>query len=233
MNILSAGAAKGLLLAMASREQIELKGEFGAVGAIRERLRAGAPCDLIVLTASMIADLVAIGEVDAESVVALGQVYTGVAVLSEAPLACVDDVDSLRRLLSDATKLYFPDPSRATAGIHFMKVLTELGLAESHQHGFATFPNGASAMRAMADAGDAGAVGVTQCPEILYTDGVRYVGALPRPFELATVYSAAVTKRAEPAGEAVRLLRALSASNNAAIRRSAGFESSSDTVPSP
>ena len=53
MKILSAGAAKGLLQTIGAREGISLDGEFGAVGVIRERLRAGAPCDVVVLTAAM------------------------------------------------------------------------------------------------------------------------------------------------------------------------------------
>lgn len=224
MNILSAGAAKGLLQTVAASEGIALEGEFGAVVAIRERLKAGAPCDAIVLTATMIAELVASGEVDAASVIALGKVNTGVALLNDAAVASVDDIESLKQLLSQATKLYFPDPSRATAGIHFMKVLTALGLAESHRERFATYPNGATAMRAMADAGDASAVGVTQCSEILYTEGVRYAGGLPSPYELATIYSAAITRRVENIDEARRLLNALSSATNERVRVSAGFE---------
>jgi molybdate transport system substrate-binding protein len=224
MNILSAGAAKGLLHAVAATEEISLEGEFGAVGAISERLKAGASCDVIILTATMIAELAANGEVDAASVIALGKVSTGVALLNEAPLANVDDPDSLKQLLSQAEKLYFPDPSRATAGIHFMKVLTALGLAETHRERFATYPNGATAMRAMADAGDVGAVGITQCSEILYTEGVRYVGALPNPYELATIYSAAMATRVENTDEARRLLNALASANNERARVSAGFE---------
>ena len=87
MKILSAGAAKGLLYTVAASEGIDLIGEFGAVGAIRERLKAGAPCDVIVLTAAMIAELAASGEVDAASVIALGKVHTGVALLNSAPRA--------------------------------------------------------------------------------------------------------------------------------------------------
>ena len=61
MNILSAGAAKGLLHTIASSEAIELTGEFGAAGASCDRLSAGVPCDVIVLTTAMIAELVASG----------------------------------------------------------------------------------------------------------------------------------------------------------------------------
>ena len=224
MNVLSAGAARGLLHTIAASEGIPLDGEFGAVGVLRERLKAGAPCDVIVLTEAMIAELAATGEVDASSVIALGKVHTGLAIPSSAQRVSIDDVASLKQLLSQATKLYFPDPSRATAGIHFMKVLAALGLAESHRERFATFPNGATAMREMADAHDTSAVGVTQCSEILYTEGVQYLGALPSPFELATVYSAAITSRAENIDDAMQLLMALSSAANESARKSAGFE---------
>ena len=106
-------------------------------------------------------------------------------------------------------------------------MLTALGLVPSHEDRFATFPSGAIAMRAMADAGDAGeagAIGITQCSEILYTDGVQYAGALPEPYALSTVYTAAIARSAQNAPEARRLLTALSALANAGIVRDAGFE---------
>ena len=229
MNILSAGAAKGLLKTIAANAGIEFSGEFGAVGAMRERLAAGAACDVIVLTEKMIAELAALGIVDAGGVIALGKVRTGVALPAAAKPTRVGTASELKDLLANASRIYFPDPERATAGIHFMKVLKTLGLAESHRERFATFPNGATAMRAMADAGDMGAVGVTQCSEILYTEGVQLIGALPGKFELATVYSAAITAttaKASPDGrrDAARLLAALTNARNAATCMAAGFE---------
>ena len=224
MNILSAGAAKGLLQKVAAREAIDFTGEFGAVGAMRERLNNGTACDVIVLTEKMIAELAIAGVVEAASVIALGKVRTGVAVPSAAAQVSVDTAASLKQLLANASRIYFPDPERATAGIHFVKVLTALGLADSHSARFATYPNGAIAMRAMADAGDAHAVGVTQCSEILYTEGVQLIGALPGEFELATVYSAAITANAVNRNAANYLLGALAAAQNSSMRIEAGFE---------
>jgi molybdate transport system substrate-binding protein len=227
MNILSAGAAKGLLQTIGAAEGIELNGEFGAVGAIKERLQAGAPCDVIVLTAAMITELATAGAVDAASVTQLGRVHTGVALLASSAAMQINDVASLRDLCANASKIYFPDPVRATAGIHCLKVLTALGLVPSHEDRFATFPSGAIAMRAMADAGDAGeagAIGITQCSEILYTDGVQYAGALPESYALSTVYTAAIIRDAQNAPEARRLLAALSALANVRTVRDAGFE---------
>jgi molybdate transport system substrate-binding protein len=223
LDVLSAGAAKGLLNTMAAREGIALAGEFGAVGAMRERLVAGAACDVIVLTDKMIAELVAAGEVVAASVISLGKVYTGVALLSHAAPVSVADAASFKALLSGASKLYFPDATLSTAGIHFMKVLTALGLNVSHAARFAQFPNGATAMRALADAGDAQAVGVTQCSEILITEGVQWIGPLPGEFALATGYSAGLVSRAANADVGNAFLAALAAMGSADVRARAGF----------
>lgn len=227
MNILSAGAAKGLLQTIAANERIELNGEFGAVGAIKERLLAGAPCDVIVLTAAMIDELATADVVDPASVTPLGRVHTGVALLASTAPMQINSVATLRELCANASKIYFPDPVRATAGIHCLKVLTALGLVPSHEDRFATFPSGAIAMRAMADAADAGeigAIGITQCSEILYTPGVQYAGALPEPYALSTVYTAAIIPGAQNAAEARRLLTALVAAGNVGVVRDAGFE---------
>ena len=224
MNILSAGAAKGLLTTIAANAGVELNGEFGAVGAIKARLLAGAPCDVTVLTAAMVAELAAAGVVEPASITPLGRVHTGVALLASTAPMQINSVASLRELCANASKIYFPDPVRATAGIHCLKVLTALGLVPSHEDRFATFPNGAIAMRVMADAGDVGAIGITQCSEILYTPGVQYAGALPEPYALSTVYTAAIIPGAQNAAEARRLLAALAAVANVGIVRDAGFE---------
>lgn len=224
MNILSAGAVRALLRSVAANEGIHFTGEFGAVGAMRERLNSGAACDLVVLTDKMIAELAAVGVVVADTVTALGKVRTGVAIPDGAAPASVDTTASLKQLLTNASRIYFPDPARATAGIHFMKVLTALGLAESHSARFATYPNGATAMRAMTDAGDVDSVGVTQCSEILYTEGVQLVGALSGEFELVTVYSAAITASCASRNAATCLLEALAAARNSLMRIEAGFE---------
>ncbi len=55
LRVLSAGAAQGLVAAMTPRfladTGVALHTTFGAVGAIREKLFAGEPCDVLILTA--------------------------------------------------------------------------------------------------------------------------------------------------------------------------------------
>jgi len=228
LRILSGGAAHGLVRALQpefeARHGCRIEGTFGAVGMMRDRLLAGEPCDLLILSAALIRDLGAQGHADAASARAIGVAKTGVAVRAGASNADVSSPEALKELLARASGIYFPDPAKATAGIHFMKVLQELGLADAAPDRLHTFPNGATAMGALAKAPDLGAVGCTQVTEIVDTAGVRLIGLLPPPYELATVYTAAVAAQAAAPELAAALAAALSGASAAAARQNAGFE---------
>lgn len=228
LHILSGGAAQGLVRklqpAFESAHGCRLEGGFGAVGLMKDRFLAGAPCDLLILTHALIAELAGQGHAIGTSARPLGQVKTGVAVKQGAPALDVTSPEALKRALEQAGAVYFPDPAKATAGIHFMKVLTGLGLADMLAPRLRTFPNGAAAMAALAQAPEAGAVGCTQVTEILFTPGVQLTGLLPKPYELATTYTAAVTARAAEPALAAELIAALSAAEAVAARRQCGFE---------
>jgi molybdate transport system substrate-binding protein len=231
LALLCAGAAKGLVTALApafARETgVEIDATFGAVGALVEKLDAGARCDAIVLTAALIARLGREGRVVAGSAAPLGSVPTAIAVRAGAPHPDVRDAETLRATLLRATRLFFPDPERATAGIHFAGVLRRLGIDGEVAARCATFPNGAAAMAALAQPGDPCDVGCTQSTEILATPGVALVGALPPPLDLATVYSIAVGAKASEPAAARRLAQMLCAPEARELRAACGF------VPGP
>ena len=149
---------------------------------------------------------------------------TGVAVKAGEPMPDVATPEALARLLRGARGVYFPDPVKATAGIHFMKVLNALGLEQELAERLRPFPNGATAMREMAAATGGGLVGCTQITEIIYAPGVQLAGALPSAFELATVYVAAVCSRAANPVAAQALVDLLSGDSSSAERLAGGFE---------
>lgn len=225
---LCAGASQGLVTGIADRLRDELgvqtAGRFGAVGAMKEAFLAGDACDLMILTDAMIRAMVAEGQLRAEGVTPLGTVRTGVSVPAGQPLPDVSTAQALAATLGRASSLWIPDTVRSTAGIHVRKVLEALGLAEAMQPRLREFPNGATAMRAMAESGDAAAIGCTQISEILFTAGVTLVAPLPKQFELGTVYTAAVSARAAQPVLAERVIALLAAESSAALRSRCGFE---------
>lgn len=222
LRILSGGAAQALVGRMKGSHDVQ--GAFGAVGAMRDKLLAGEPCDVLILTQALIDELTRQGHVVPGTPAPLGVVKTGVAVKSGDAQPDVSSADALRSALRSASAIYFPDPQKATAGIHFFKVLKSLGLDEELRARLRTFPNGATAMGEMAKSGERGAIGCTQVTEILAVPGVELVALLPKQFELATVYTAAVCTKAQAPQEAREFVRLLAGDGAAAARRDCGFE---------
>lgn len=200
--ILSAGAAQSVATALARQHGIQLRGEFGAVGAMRQRLLDKAPCDVIILTQAMVREL----KVEMAD---LGKVPTSIAVRANDPLPDVTDLGKALR----GKDVYFPDPDKATAGAHVKKMLDRLGVEVNAR----IFPNGATAMREMAKA-SGNVIGCTQATEILATPGLKLVAPLPGEFALETMYSAGLLR---PEGK--RFFDLLTGDESRDLRSQKGF----------
>jgi molybdate transport system substrate-binding protein len=228
LHLLSGGAAYGLVSKLEDRFAAEndcrIAGTYSAVGLMRDQLLHGVPCDVVILTAALIAQLEASGHVVGLSARRLGSVKTGVAVKTGEPLPALATPEELKAALRDASGIYFPDPVKSTAGIHFMGMLKQLGIDAELGQRLRPFPNGATAMGEMARSDESGLIGCTQVTEILYTPGVQLVAALPQAYELATVYTAAMSRNADQAQIATALIALLASPENAALRRAVGFE---------
>ena len=229
IHILSAGAAKAVVEKLAARftatHSVDIAPVFGAVGAMREILDEGAPCDVIILTTAQINALAIAGRVMSPTMRPMGAVFTGLAVRATDRKLTATNPDELRAALLAADGIFFPDPQKATAGIHFAKVLDQLGIADRVASRLITHPSGAVAMRAMAESTLPTVVGCTQVTEILYTSGISFVSRLPKLFELATSYSVAVCESSATKQFAVDFATLIGGAGSAALRRSAGFES--------
>jgi len=228
LHVLCAGAVKGLVLAVQSGFESaaggRLDARFGAVGAIRDELAAGAPCDVFIATEAMVATLAASGALRAGTSAAIGRVQTAIAVRAGAPLPAIESARSLKHSLLAAAALYIPDATRSTAGAHAVAVLERLGIRAALAPRLRMFANGATAMRELAGASATPALGCTQATEIRYTPGLELVGPLPPPCALATVYSAAVGAAARDSAVARSFVDLLAGPASAALRDAGGFD---------
>jgi molybdate transport system substrate-binding protein len=227
LKILSGGAAQGLVASLAPKFKamtgLDITGEFGAVGAMADKLRAGMPADIVVLTAAMIATLVQDNLVAAASVADIGLVETAIAIRAgDAPVS-VRDTAELREAFLAADAIFLPDTKASTAGIHVAKVLQQLGIADEVAARLKIFPNGATAMRNLAASAAARPIGCTQSTEIIGTAGVVLSGSLPPGCELSTVYTAAVAAQAADAKNAKILIDLLAGADQREQRSRAGF----------
>jgi molybdate transport system substrate-binding protein len=227
LNILSGGAAQGLVGSLAAKFKtltgFDIGGEFGAVGAMADKLRNGTPTDIVILTAALVARLAEEKLVVPASISDVGLVETALAVRSGDTKVTVNDADDLRAAFLAADAIFVPDTRASTAGIHVAKVLAQLGIADEVATRLKIYPNGATAMGELATSNAKRPIGCTQSTEIIATRGVELSGSLPKGCELATMYTAGITTSAAHAGEAHTLIKLLTSPEAREHRARAGF----------
>ena len=231
IHVLSAGACKGLFQTLYPRrlKSGALHASFGAVGAMQDKLLAGAPCELLVMTPPLLASLAKQGWIDASTISLIGNVAAGIAIAKTKPARSCPDVSTreyLKANLLAATAIHYPDPVQSTAGAHFNQVLNELGIFDAVQSRCHHYANGALAMQALGDHCAALGLlqmGCTQSSEILYTESVQWVGKLPPPFGINTAYAAALTISGLESSAARKMLDELTGPATHAVRMRGGF----------
>ena len=195
LNILSGGAAQGLVgsLAPAFKAQtgFDIAGEFGAVGAMADKLREGTPADIVILTAALVAKLAEEKLVVAASIADVGLVETALAVRAGDPQRHGERCRRLARGAAGRGR----DLRAGHQGLDGRDSRRESPCTARHRRcrsppGCRIFPNGATAMRELAASDARRPIGCTQSTEIISTDGVILSGSLPPGCELATMYTA-------------------------------------------
>src|SRR3954453_6750384 len=95
LAILSGGAAHGLVASLAARFKVEtgfdISGDYGAVGAMADKLRQGQSTDLVILTAALVATLAGEKLIVPASIRDIGLVETALAVRAGDPKLSVRD----------------------------------------------------------------------------------------------------------------------------------------------
>jgi molybdate transport system substrate-binding protein len=228
LRVLSAGAAQAVVEVIAADYQREtgrrVRGEFGAVGAIRQKLVDGAEADVIVLTGAMIDELVASGHVSRGSRADLGKVGTGIAVRAGTPVPDVSTAQKLRDRLLGATCVACPDPAIATAGKVVVQMLERLNVTGAVTPRLQHFPNGYAAMKWLAESRGRDEVGITQITEILANPGVTLVAPLPGDLQVRTLYAAGLAARSTDGEAAQEFLARLTAAGARKVLAKAGYE---------
>lgn len=232
LNILSGGAAHGLVKCLAPAFKLatglDIEGRFGAVGAMADELRAGSPIDLIILTRTLVGVLANEQLIAPSSIRNVGLVETALAVRAHDPKISVSDWAALCEALLAADAIYVPDTKASTAGTHFARILDQLAIQGEVESRLKIYPNGATAMRRLAESPAMQPLGCTQATEIIDTPGVVLSGPLPPGYELASMYTAAITTRTTRPREARTLIDLLVAADRHELRYRVGFVESTE-----
>ena len=187
----------------ASGHKVAISFLSGAV--LPVKMKEGAQADVVVTTPATIDDLVAAGKVVANTRVDFVRSGAGVAVRAGAPKPDVSTPAAFKDALLAAKSVGY---SQGPSGVHFMSVLTKLGIAELIKAKGVVPPLG-SRVGALVAKGEA-EIGVQQITELLQIPGIDFVGPLPQELQANIVYATAMptsVKEREAALEFIKFLR--------------------------
>lgn len=195
---------------------------FGTAGAVSAKFDAGESADVLISSTGGVRDIAAKGKLAPGDATPVGKVRIGIGIRKGDPKPDTSTPAALKAALLAAPAFAYGDPaSGATTGVHFAKLITELGVADQVKSKALLRDGGLLVMKEVAE-GKA-AFGVTQTSEILAVPGCEIAGYLPDSMQLVTTYAAALTKDAKsPAAKA--FVDFLTGTQGADIFRHEGFE---------
>ena len=166
---------------------------FTTSGAIRQKLAAGEPADVIILNDYEIDELARQGFVAAGTRTDIARFGMGVVVRQGAPLPDISTPEALKQTLLSAKSIAYGNPDRTRGGAHFASVLQRLGIADAVKAKTLLSNGGAASSKAVAR-GEA-ELGVQGMSKDILVDGVTLVGPLPKDLQKIMTLSASVAAR--------------------------------------
>jgi molybdate transport system substrate-binding protein len=191
-------------------------------GAVKPRILAGEPFELVLGTQVSIDDLVAQGQLMTGVVLATS--IMGVAIKSGAARPDIGSVAAFRAALLAARSLAYADPaSSSPSGNHIVGILARLGIADAMRPKtvLVASQNGRPIVVAETVAAGAAELGIQQIAEIKAVVGAEVLGSLPAELQLTTGFSAGLGHQAGPQAKA--LIEALGSSRTGDVISAKGM----------
>lgn len=195
---------------------------FGTVGEMVKSAVAGVPFDVIILPPDDLADLARRGLVDPRSIHLLGTMRLAAAVRQGAHHPPINTEAAFREALVESGSIAMADPGNgAMSGTYLARLFDRLGLSADLRAKVKLYPDGQTAMEAVAH-GDAD-LAIGQMSEAAPVLGIDIIGLLPDALQLKTVYAAAIAAHPVDRGLAERTMTRLSGQSFLDILRRQGF----------
>jgi molybdate transport system substrate-binding protein len=195
---------------------------FGSGLGTKQQVVRGEPFDVPIVQPPY-PDVVASGNVVADSARPLATVAVGVAVRTGAAKPDISTADAVRRMLRAAKFISYPNAaSGAAAGVSVDETLERLGMTDEMKPKIKIAQGGAGAMAALAK-GEVD-IGLTFISEIITEPGVELVGALPRDISTPTALVGFLSAHARAPEAAKALLAFLSSAEAAPVYQACGME---------
>jgi len=227
VTLMSSGGMKVMLIelttAFEGATKHKVTASYGAPGAIRGRIMAGEPMDLLVFPAPGLDDLVKQGKIVADSKVVLARSGMGVAVRAGAPKPDISTPEAFKRALLAAKSIVYTDPALGSpSGVHFANVLERLGIAEEMK-AKSKLHDGTSFNAELVAKGEI-EIAIQQITEILPVRGAELVGPLPGDLQLTTVFATGIGTAAKEQAAAKEFIQFLVSPAAAVVIKAKGME---------
>jgi molybdate transport system substrate-binding protein len=200
--------------------------EWNTAPAFVKRLQAGETADLLILNRASTDSMVREGRILPGSEVTLASSPAAIAVRAGAPKPDISTAEALKRTLLAARAISYTDPRAGGAsGIHFARVLEQMGIA-AEINARNRFPPAGGLSGRFLPTGEVD-LAVQQMPELKQVPGIEIVGPLPAPYQLVTVFVASIGKSSAKAAEARKLIDFLRAPASTEVFREKGLDPAS------
>jgi len=211
-----------LLPAFEAKSGYKVKPTYGSGLGTKKQVTAGEAFDVPVVQPPY-QDVLASGNVVANTATPLATVSVGVAVRKGAPKPDISTPDAVKRMLLAAKSISYPDPKiGAAAGVSFEQTLSKLGIAEQMKPKVKAAQGGGTGAMAAVASGDV-EIGLTFLSEI-NDPGVDIIGPLPREISPPTGLVGFVSAHAKDAAAAKALLQYLSSPEAAKVYKAHRME---------
>ncbi|MGB6352124.1 MAG: substrate-binding domain-containing protein [Pseudolabrys sp.] len=203
LRILSGGAPKEIFLKLRPRfEQRSgntVEYVFAVMSALRGKVAAGEPADVLVMPTNILDEYQNAGVVRAQGRAILGLVSVNAVVRTGAPKPDLSTSDKVKQAMLNSRAITHATPGATPSGTHMGKLIEQMGIAGLMKGRIIHRPALEGGVQLVAS-GEAD-IGFYPKSEVINTDGLTVAGPLPASIQLTTIYGAAVTG-ASPSADA-------------------------------
>lgn len=235
LKVVCAGAMRAVLQELGPAFEKEsghkLTVEFATAGKVEEKVAAGDPIDVAILTKPRADKLIRAAKLVGGSTETLASAPIGLAVKKGAPKPDIGSVEAFKKALLNAKSIAYTDPaSGGTSGTHMAQVLEKLGIANELKP--KTRLVSANAGQQSPRVGDVVAkgeaeLGLQPISELKEVDGVEVVGPIPAELQSPDlVYAAGSPFYSEQPIAAKQLIDFLASPPAKAVYKAKGMEPS-------
>jgi molybdate transport system substrate-binding protein len=197
--------------------------EWNTAPAFVKRLQAGETADLLILNRAGTDAMQRDGRLLPGSDVTLASSPAAIAIKAGAPRPDISTAEALKQTLLAVRSLSYTDPAAGGAsGIHFAKVIEQMGIA-AEVNAKNRFPPAGGLSGRFLPTGEV-ELAVQQVPELKQVAGIEILGPLPAPYQLVTVFVASIEKSSTKPAEAKALIDFLRTPESAAVFRDKGLD---------